>query len=859
MKNGIQKFLLIVLAACFALTGCDGNGELLTDLAGTLPGAPGNLVADTVTDTVAIDLAWDPGESADRYRIYRAEASFDLGAAPRNTDKHEKTGISTPKYQILAEVSVTASVSAEVTTVVYRDNQVTAGNEYFYRVSSLSTDGDESLPSNLASAIAGVAAKKPVLSVPKSEADLATFKNTKLIVDLKALLSVTASEGATPEFSVSTQPNHGTVTIAGNSLTLDPEENYDGMDAVSLEIGAGAATKASVVLSIEIVNRVPTATVSGIATLAEQTGQVQIAANDADPNDPLTYTIVTPAGHGLASVSQYGLVTFQPDPGFLGADSIVVAVRDSSDTGPDLVVNIAVDTVPVGLVSPNLPAAVSCTTDVAHVALTDIIPAPGTVLTSGTSVTFTARFQYALPATTTLGLYFPDVGGRPTKSVSVPAGCGSTNIIGSVTIPARTGMQVTTLVQKYGVFYPIDSVTAAPGITVEGASLPAGYYFDQVYADFWADIGWDMYGRVDQAVDYGNEVAVRETSGNKQSYLPYSEQVANTGTVRTRMLSLFTCGQTSAGWSFKAEDQNHSSYAYLNYQIVPPAVAFNDFIREFPLNGTDVSVDLKLSDCVPGGSDVWITASDSWFDFGGVAKKNLSLPATLTVDLRGAGKAPGLALEGMITVTSATGAFAPVEFPISARTIDVDLAGYNVLGIKGDDIAGTISLPFSFPVAGTSTSEVVVQTNGSLFFGQVTGNGSANDFNAPYASFDQLDPYHWGPAILGFWWGDNAMYNQDNGEAPVADVYYKEVTDSSGHYMDIFWYDGNWYTGYATHNVIEIRLYSYGRIQIVYHSVYPYGHERIATYTRKGVMADQHDVLSIRAGDVINFGPIAAD
>ena len=71
-------------------------------------------------------------------------------------------------------------------------------------------------------------------------------------------------------------------------------------------------------------------------------------ASDLDPGDVLTWSITSPAGHGIASISGQGLagaVAYSPEPDFNGSDQFTVWVADGDDAGDSISVNVTVDPV----------------------------------------------------------------------------------------------------------------------------------------------------------------------------------------------------------------------------------------------------------------------------------------------------------------------------------------------------------------------------------------------------------------------------------------------------------------------------------------------------------------------------------
>lgn len=74
-------------------------------------------------------------------------------------------------------------------------------------------------------------------------------------------------------------------------------------------------------------NTAPAAQAQTVAATAGTGTAVTLAANEPDPGQTLTWTIVTPPAHGTLSGTPPAL-TYTPNPGYVGADSFTFRVRD---------------------------------------------------------------------------------------------------------------------------------------------------------------------------------------------------------------------------------------------------------------------------------------------------------------------------------------------------------------------------------------------------------------------------------------------------------------------------------------------------------------------------------------------------
>jgi large repetitive protein len=74
-------------------------------------------------------------------------------------------------------------------------------------------------------------------------------------------------------------------------------------------------------------NVAPTAADKTVAGATGAPLPIVVTATDAEPDQPLTYTVVTPPTHGTLSGTLPSVV-YTPDPGFVGADSFTFTARD---------------------------------------------------------------------------------------------------------------------------------------------------------------------------------------------------------------------------------------------------------------------------------------------------------------------------------------------------------------------------------------------------------------------------------------------------------------------------------------------------------------------------------------------------
>jgi parallel beta-helix repeat protein len=143
------------------------------------------------------------------------------------------------------------------------------------------------------------------------------------------------------------------------SVTIVNDPGAEPNETVNLALsnpqgGAALGSPSSAVLTI--VDDDPTITQGTsvpLTTPANTPGTVNLNATDPNPGDTLTWSILTPASNGTATVSvtptgAAQVITYTPNPNFVGTDSFVVQVSDGNGGVDTITVNVTVTAVAVG-------------------------------------------------------------------------------------------------------------------------------------------------------------------------------------------------------------------------------------------------------------------------------------------------------------------------------------------------------------------------------------------------------------------------------------------------------------------------------------------------------------------------------
>ena len=243
--------------------------------------------------------------------------------------------------------------------------------------------------------------------------------------------------GGTPtSVAVPTGPNHGSVSIAGTSITYTPTTGYFGPDnfTYTASNAGGTSTPAMVAITVN-----PAAPVTGdvIATVAANSATNPISLNiTGGPADSVA--VVIGATHGTATASGT-TITYTPTPGFSGSDSFTYTATNVTGTSGSSTASITVNPPTLTLsaipttADASTPYSATITASLGTPAYQFTVP-PGTLpdglglstagVLSGTP-TVTGPFTFTVTATDTYGAtgsrtYSMTIG-APTITIASPA------------------------------------------------------------------------------------------------------------------------------------------------------------------------------------------------------------------------------------------------------------------------------------------------------------------------------------------------------------------------------------------------------------------------------------------------------
>lgn len=247
--------------------------------------------------------------------------------------------------------------------------------------------------------------------VPVNDAPIANNQNVSTNEDtpLVVTLSVTDPDGATPVYSIVSQPGHGTLSCNNcANPTYTPALNYTGPDSFTFKANDGLVDSNVGTISITVnpVNDNPVANNQTVIVTEDQAKAFTLTGSDAET--AITFTVLTQPLHGTLSGTAPNL-TYTPASNYTGSDSFTFKVNDGTTDSNTATISITVvpaNDAPVVTdqtitTDEDVPVAISLTgTDIDLDALTYSIvtpPAHGTFSGTLPNITYTPNANYHGP------------------------------------------------------------------------------------------------------------------------------------------------------------------------------------------------------------------------------------------------------------------------------------------------------------------------------------------------------------------------------------------------------------------------------------------------------------------------------
>ncbi|WP_159434959.1 tandem-95 repeat protein [Rubritalea squalenifaciens] len=180
-----------------------------------------------------------------------------------------------------------------------------------------------------------------------NQAPSANSASYEVVEDTSIQLELTGvdPEGQPLTYTITAQPQHGTLSGTAPLLTYTPAAGYAGSDQISFVVSDGVNTSATAVIDLNVlpVNDAPTAE-SKVYSLDEDTSVNVLLAGSDQEGEALSYNVLNQPLHGQVTGTSPNLV-YTPDANFFGQDSFTYKVNDGELDSEIATINLTVDAV----------------------------------------------------------------------------------------------------------------------------------------------------------------------------------------------------------------------------------------------------------------------------------------------------------------------------------------------------------------------------------------------------------------------------------------------------------------------------------------------------------------------------------
>ncbi|WP_346188841.1 tandem-95 repeat protein [Rubritalea halochordaticola] len=180
-----------------------------------------------------------------------------------------------------------------------------------------------------------------------NQAPSANSASYEVVEDASIQLELTGvdPEGQPLTYTITAQPQHGTLSGTAPLLTYTPAAGYAGSDQISFVVSDGVNTSATAVIDLNVlpVNDAPTAE-SKVYSLDEDTSVNVLLAGSDQEGEALSYTVLSQPLHGQVTGTAPNLV-YTPDADFFGQDSFTYKVNDGELDSEIATIDLTVDAV----------------------------------------------------------------------------------------------------------------------------------------------------------------------------------------------------------------------------------------------------------------------------------------------------------------------------------------------------------------------------------------------------------------------------------------------------------------------------------------------------------------------------------
>ncbi len=177
-----------------------------------------------------------------------------------------------------------------------------------------------------------------------NDAPVATASALTTLEDTALTLSLGGSdkENSPLSFSIVTPPTRGKLIGTAPNLTYQPDADFHGTDSLVFTVSDGSLTSAPATLSLTVtpVNDAPVAIAASLTVVEGSTLPIVLSGTDIE-SPSVQFTLVQQPRFGKIAGTGPN-ITYQPNPGFKGEDTLVFTVSDGSLTSTPATVTISV-------------------------------------------------------------------------------------------------------------------------------------------------------------------------------------------------------------------------------------------------------------------------------------------------------------------------------------------------------------------------------------------------------------------------------------------------------------------------------------------------------------------------------------
>ncbi len=187
-----------------------------------------------------------------------------------------------------------------------------------------------------------------VNDVPIAQDD-EVFINQDESIDIDVLNNDSDPDGDDIAISSLEQAANGTVLINGDgTISYRPNNGFVGQDSFTYHItdDSGEVSDATVVVNVANVNDAPVAQDDFAVTDENQSIDIDVLANDADPDgDAVSVSSLEDAANGTVALNDDGTISYTPNDGFVGTDVFNYHITDGNGEVSDATVRVEVSDV----------------------------------------------------------------------------------------------------------------------------------------------------------------------------------------------------------------------------------------------------------------------------------------------------------------------------------------------------------------------------------------------------------------------------------------------------------------------------------------------------------------------------------